>query len=254
MPRGTKEHESDQEVDALFRLPLAEFTAARNALASKLKKRGDTAEADQVKTIAKPPISAWVANQLFWRQREAFDRLLAAGDAFRVAQAAQMAGESADLRGPLEARRNAMVELSKLATALLRESGHAAPPDTMRRVTTTLEALATYGAHPGAPPAGRLDGDIDPPGFEALAALVPQTGGAGRSMSAPPRVLPFSQRKPVSKRKPSAEDEREREAERRRNQIEARKALQAAERDLNAANRVAEKARTSMKAAANTAK
>ena len=35
----------DSEVDALFKLALPEFTAARNALASKLQKAGDKAAA-----------------------------------------------------------------------------------------------------------------------------------------------------------------------------------------------------------------
>src|SRR5712691_10157188 len=98
------------EVDDLFKLPPAEFTAARNALAAKLKKAGDATAADRIKALGKPPVSAWVANQLYWRHRKAFDRLLAAGDQFRRAQAAQLAGKSADLRGSLDARRDALAE------------------------------------------------------------------------------------------------------------------------------------------------
>ena len=63
------------------------------------------------------------------------------------------------------------------ATEILQENGHAASPDAARRITTTLEALATWGTTSGAPQAGRLTDDIDPPGFEALAALVPRPGG-----------------------------------------------------------------------------
>src|SRR5919204_1830006 len=128
--------------DELFRLPLSEFTAARNALATKLKKEGDADESERVKTLSKPPVSAWVANQLYWNHRKAFDRLMAAGDDFRKAQAAQLAGKSADLRAPLEARREALGELTKLAADVLREAGHPASPDMMRRIMTTLEALA----------------------------------------------------------------------------------------------------------------
>src|SRR5471030_1585630 len=139
--------------DRLFQLPLAEFTPARNALASALKKSGDTAEAERVKAIVKPPLSAWVANQLYWRHRKAFDQLIAAGDRFRAAQAAQLAGKSADLRAPLEARREILAQLAKISAELLAESGHPASHDTTRRLMTTLEALAAYGGGPGAPPA-----------------------------------------------------------------------------------------------------
>jgi hypothetical protein len=240
--------------DDLFRLPPSEFTAARNALVAKLKKDGHGEESERVRALSKPPISAWVANQLYWRQREEFDRLLAAGDEFRKAQAAQLAGKSSDLRAPLDARREALSELTKLATAVLREAGHPASPEMMRRILTTLEALATYGNHPGAPPAGRLTADVDPLGFEALAALVP-TGTHRRSTTkehAQPRVIPFGQPKTAGTRKPANARERARrvEEEQRARRAEAKKALREAERAFDAARRAAERTRADMKAAA----
>jgi hypothetical protein len=246
--------------DELFRLPLSEFIAARNALAAKLKKDGDSEESDRIKALSKPPVSAWVANQLYWKHRSAFDRLLAAGEQFRSAQAAQLAGKSADLRGPLDLRREALGELTKLAAEVMREAGHPASPEMMRRIITTLEALATYGNHPGAPPAGRLTADIDPPGFEALAALVPagshHRSGAAKGQVAP-RVIPFNQPKPqrgVHKAAGDREDSRRAEQERRERQNEARKALRDAERALAEARRAAERARAEMKEAAARAK
>ena len=245
------------EVDKLFQIPLAEFTGARNSLATKLRKEGDTEAADRVKTLAKPSISAWVANQLFWHDRKAFDRLIAAGDQFREAQIAQLAGKSADLRAPLDARRQALSDLMKLAGDTLRDARHhPASSDTMRRIMTTLEALATYGQHAGAPPAGRLTDDVDPPGFEAVAALVPR-GSSASAGHAAPRVIPFNQRKPEpAKRKggDTKEDARHAEAERRAREAEARKALRQAERALADARRAAERARSEMKAAAARAK
>ena len=124
---------------------------------------------------------------LLGSHRKAFDRLIDAGERFRKAQASQLAGKSADLRGPLEARRAALSELTRLAAGVLRHAGHNATPDLMRRVTTTLEALSTYGAHPDAPPAGRLTDDVEPPGFEALAALVPRVGRRTGRRRAKPR-------------------------------------------------------------------
>jgi hypothetical protein len=246
--------------DDLFRLPLSEFTTARNALAAKLKKGGDAEESERIKALPKPPVSAWVANQLYWKHRNAFNRLLAAGDEFRKAQAAQLAGKSADLRGPLDARRETLGELTKLAGEILREAGHPASPEMMRRIMTTLEAVATYGDHPGGPPLGRLTADVDPPGFEALAALVP-TGTHAHSAAAKgqtaPRVIPFNQPKPQRTARKAAdvrEDSRRAEQERREQQHEARKALREAERALTEARRDAERARAEMKEAAARAK
>lgn len=245
-------------VDQLFRLPLSEFTSARNSLAAQLKKEGEAEEGERVKSLSKPPVSAWVANQLYWKHRKAFDRLLAAGDEFRKAQAAQLGGKSADLRAPLEARREALGELTKLAADILREAGHPASPDMMRRIMTTLEALATYGDHPGGPPAGRLTADIDPPGFEALAALVPAAGrhAAAKGHSAP-RVIPFNQPKPEKagrKATDAREQARRAEEEQRAKRAEAQKALREAEQALAEARRVAERARAEMKNAAARAK
>ena len=182
------------EVDALFQLPLPEFTAARNALAARLKKAGQADAAAEVKSLQKPPVSAWAINQLYWRHRKAFDRLMTTGEQFRNAQAAQLSGKSADLRGPLEARRAALAELSRLAAAVLRNAGNSPTPDIMRRITTTAEALSSYGHTDGGPQPGRLTDDVDAPGFEALAALVP---GVGRKKGStePTRVIPFQTKK-----------------------------------------------------------
>src|SRR6267142_647559 len=259
--RGKSEG-SNKDVDNLFQIPLDEFTAARNALAAGLKSDGDAESAERVKTLTKPSISAWVANQLYWRHRKAFDRLLAAGDRFRAAQAAQLAGTSADLRAPLDARREALADLTKHAADILRDAGHPASPDTTRRVMTTLEALATYGEQPEAPQAGRLTADVDPPGFEALAALVPR-GAHARSVKspegthAPPRVIPFKQPKPQPARRKAGdekEEARRREAERRAKETQARKELREAEHALATARREAESARAAMRDAAARAK
>jgi hypothetical protein len=256
MPPTTETRPADE----LFRLPLSEFTSARNELAAKLKKDGNADESERVKSLSKPPVSAWVANQLYWTHRKAFDRLLAAGDKFRMAQAAQLAGTSADLRAPLEARREALSELTKLAADILRESGHPASPDVMRRIMTTLEALATYGDHPQGPPAGRLTADVDPPGFEALAALVPADGHhrstTAKARSAP-RVIPFAPPKPQRAARKGAdaqEEARRLEEEQRARRIEAQKALREAEQALAEARRAAQRARAQMKAAAARAK
>ena len=131
----------DDDIDGLFRLPLAEFTSSRNALAARLKKEGRSNDADRVKLLAKPPISAWTVNQLYWNHRKAFDQLISTGKRLRPAQKLRIAGKVAGMRDSLDARREALVELSELATELLQEAGSNPSPDTLRRVTTTLTEL-----------------------------------------------------------------------------------------------------------------
>src|SRR6185295_5104016 len=94
----------DGDIDALFRLPLAEFIGARKSLAARLKKDARANEAERVQLLAKPSISAWTVNQLYWKHREAFDRLLASGQVFREAQISGRAGKVADMRRSLDAR------------------------------------------------------------------------------------------------------------------------------------------------------
>jgi hypothetical protein len=166
----------EDDVDALFRLPLSEFIAARNTLATQLKKSGRGNEADRVKSLFKPTVSAWAVNQLYWKHREAFDQLIATGQRFRQAQTSRLAGKAADMREPLDARREALTHLSELATALLRDAGHNPAPDTIHRITTTLEAVSAYATAPDGPTHGRLTHDVDPPGFESLASLIPGAG------------------------------------------------------------------------------
>jgi hypothetical protein len=253
---GKREATSGDDIDTLFQLPLAEFSAARNALAAKLKKAGNAEAASQVKSLTKPSAPAWAVNQLFWKHRSILDRLLDAGQRFRKAQAAQLAGKTVDIREPLEARRAALADLSARAAKILAEAGSAAAPDTMRRVTTTLEALSTYAGVPDTPQAGRLTDDVQPPGFEALAALVPTTDRSGRA-AGPPRVIPFAQKQPP--RKPTGktahpDDEKTRAAERKAELVAAKAAVQEAERALRDAKKAAQRAEEELKRAAARSK
>src|SRR5205809_107817 len=93
----------ENEIDALFVLPLADFTGARNLLAERLKKDGRAEDAERVKSLRKP--------------------------------------------------------------------GHNPTPEMSRRIDTTLEAISAYASLPGPFPR-RLTDDVDPPGFDALAALI----------------------------------------------------------------------------------
>ena len=246
---------SQSDVDNLFQLPLAEFTAARNALAAKLKKAGKAEEAERIKRLLKPPASAWTVNQLYWRHSKDLAALMENGDRFRAAQAAQLAGKAVDVRRLLDSRRQSLTLLTKRAADILRTAGHAATPDTMRRIMTTLEALATYGTGEGAPPAGRLTDDLDPPGFEALAALVPRDGTNKREGDIS-RVLPFRQetrkpRAPSRRGKLDPEEEaRRREEELNAKRAAAREAVRAAEQTVQEARAAVEEVEGALKQAA----
>lgn len=221
----------DAEMDALFRLPLAEFTSARNALAARLKKAGRSVEAEEVKSLAKPSAPAWVVNQLYWKNPKAIDQLIAATERVRKAQMGQI--KNADVRELLNEKKRIMAELMERASPLLEGAGHAATPVALRRVSATLEALAVWGKAEGAPKAGRLTVDLDPPGFDALAAVMSGAKGSAK-------VLAF--RTPKTVEEPAAARAR------------VRGAVKTAEKMLREAHRNAERAQTALtKANARTA-
>jgi hypothetical protein len=160
----------DDDINALFKLPLTEFIGARKALAARLKQKGLGDEAETVKALAKPSVSAWTVNQLYWRHRDAFDELIATGQRFHKAQTS---GKMVNMREALDARREALAHLSDLASEALRQAGHNPSLDTLRRLGTTLEALSAYASLAGGPTLGRLTEDIDPPGFDSFGPFTP---------------------------------------------------------------------------------
>jgi hypothetical protein len=222
----------EADLDALFTLPLSEFTGARNALAVGLKKSGRGDEADLVKALIKPSISAWAVNQLYWNHREGFDRLLASGERFHKAQTS---GKVADMRGALDVRREELMHLSELATSLLQDAGHNPSLDTIRRVTTTLEAMSVYASRADAPRPGRLTHDVDPPGFESFGSFAP-TGGVTKTTKQPPRLTPSPKSSGVvtnmRQKVASDDDAHQREAARKTKVAAAKASLQDAKKSL----------------------
>jgi hypothetical protein len=244
----------EDDIDALFQLTPPEFVTARNALATQLKKAGQDDVASRVKSLAKPSISAWTVNQLYWKHRAAFEKLLANGERFRQAQVSRLAGKGTDIHKLLNERREELSAMSRLAAQILQRSSGAAPSGVMRRITATLEALSAYGTLAGAPSAGRLVEDVDPPGFDALAALVPRVGDDSRAVS-PSKVLTFQKEAKTPKGKSkSVDNEKVREQKKKEQLKAARVAKQEAARELVSAKRAALQAQNALKKAALHAK
>jgi hypothetical protein len=167
-----------EEIDRLYQLPLDEFTPARNALA---KERGKTDA--RIKNLQKPNMPAWAVNQLYWRERPLYDRLIKASDRLRVEHRKLLGGKSADIREAENAHRDLLRQASEKVRSILRDAGQAVTPATLTAVAETLEALPTSDSP------GRLTRPLKRMGFEALAGvpLRPSAGsqaprdGAGRA-------------------------------------------------------------------------
>lgn len=197
----------EQAVTALYQSALETFVAERKRLSAELKGAGDKEGSARLSKAARPPISAWVVNQLYFRERDSFEDLLESAARLR----------KGDLKATA-AHREALATLRGRAATLLTESGHGATESTLRKVTTTLSALAANGGFdPDLP--GALSADREPPGFEAF-GFAP--GASETSEAPPPRA--------VKKREAAADAERKAEEERRRKEEERRLAEEAREK------------------------
>jgi hypothetical protein len=197
---------------------------------------------------------------LYWRERSWFDRLIASGALLRQAQASGLAGQVASLQEPLKAQRDALNELSRRAVVFLSQEGHGTNPDVLRRVTLDLEGLAAREPLPDGPQPGRLTSDVDAPGFEALAALVPKAAGspsrsAAGGGSQPSRVLSFVHARrpaPAAETKGGGVARREelRKEQEKARAAAARQAVKLAEKNIVTARRAAARSEAAMKDAA----
>lgn len=165
----------ESAIDALYAGALADFVASRNRLAKALKDRNDKDGAARIKGLGKPSLSAWAVNQLWWHARGEVDALLAAGEHVRRLQ--QSGAGAAEQQRAAKRRRAVLDALLRAAEVRLTEDGHATGTATMRKVRTTLEALAAWGDQAPDPGPGRLVDDLEAPGFEALGALAFSAAG-----------------------------------------------------------------------------
>jgi hypothetical protein len=222
----------DEPIDDLYRGPLSEFTAARNALVKTV--RG--ADASRIRKLAKPSVVAWAVNQVYWNARKLYDQLIKSGERVRKAQIAALEGKKADVREASDAHRRAIAETVKEAQRLAAAAGSQPGADALMR---TFEALSLAIEPPETP--GRLTKELQPAGFEALTGVTPKP--VERSVAAPkstdrsvgPAAPPpvdlkalERQQKQAAARK--AAEEKRRAAEARKREAAIKKAEAAVER------------------------
>jgi hypothetical protein len=215
----------DAQIDDLYRRPLGEFVDARTALAKSLS----GADAQRVRKLPKPTVVPWAVNQVYWRARPVYDRLIKSGDQLRRAQLAALQGKTADVRSAGDAHRRAIADAVTQAEAFAAADGSHPPPDALTR---TFEALSLAPATVETP--GRLTRPLQPAGFEALAGVKLKGTGLGRG---PSETRPRLGRGPSETPPPTAAERRaaeraaqKEEAVRKKREAEIRKAEAAVER------------------------
>jgi len=233
----------DDKIDALYRLPLSEFTAARNALAKTLTKD----EAKPIKALEKPTVVPWAVNQVYWKARSTYDRLMKAGEKLRVAQIAALEGKHADVRGAGDAHRRAISDAVGEAERLSSASGAKPGADALARTFESLSLASSPSYTPG-----RLTDALQPAGFEALAGLGNLELRAPNAELNPPKLGLAPKSKPRTsngeRRTTAAGKAAEKAAEKEAARLAAEKkkheaAIKAAEADLERVQAAEEKAR-----------
>jgi hypothetical protein len=154
----------EADIDQLYKLPVTDFTTARNALAKDLA--GEARK--KVRALGKPSVPAWAVNQLYWQDRATYESLVKASEQLRTAHRAVISGRNADLRKPTEAHRAAVQKALRKVRAILQQSSLPESSATLNVITRTLEALPTSG------PPGRLATPLQPAGFDILAGVKPR--------------------------------------------------------------------------------
>ena len=226
----------DKQIDELYQLPLADFTAARTALAKTLS--GD--QARQVRALKKPTAVPAAVNQLYWNARPIYDAAMKAGHALRAAQIATLKGKKADVRAATEDHRKTIASAVRRAVELASDAGLNPNTDQLARMFEALSLAAT------APPApGRFVDVIAPSGFDALAGVTPFTRMHATARS--DHAVETEHATPPPKIDRAAEKRRLEQERREQREAEAR--LKTAMRDLERARERAQDARDALKRA-----
>lgn len=152
----------DEVADELYGLPPEEFTAARTRYEKEAKAAGNRDEAARIHALAKPSVTAWLANQLARQHRDELEPLLELGAGLRDATR-NLAGDQ--LRELSRQQHQLVYALVQQARQLARAAGRSVSEDAARALDETLRAaLADEGAG-NLLLAGRLTDALQTSGF-----------------------------------------------------------------------------------------
>ena len=231
--------------DELYGLWPGEFIATRNARAKELAGAGAPADAAEVRKLAKPSQSAWLANMLVREHPDTVDELLG----LRRIAASPHDDARARMRALSERRRTLVADLVARAGAIARRAGHPMSVAAERELETTLEAAVADDSAADTIRRGRATVALTHVGFGDLdlssAPPRPPSPRSGRAPWRDAKAKTRAEQRAVEKRQAAlavvdAADEaatqaRARRDTARRQRRDAADQLQRAERDLERA-------------------
>lgn len=160
----------ERELDALYALPLEEFTRARNDLVARLRKAHQSEASADVRALRKPTVAAWAANQLARAHPDLVAQLVDAGGRLRDAQQQALAGNQ-DRDGVADASQSEREAIRALVSAARTDLGARATPQVLDRLTQTLRAAAVETDLAARLAAGRMTEELQAVGFGPLEAV-----------------------------------------------------------------------------------
>ena len=179
----------ERELDALYDLPLEEFTKARNDLSHGLRKAHQSDAAAEMRALKKPTVVAWSANRLARDEPELTARCSRPGERLRETQQRALQGNAKqdEVDEAAAAERETIRALLTAARRRLRRPRHLGAP---------RQALADAACSGGRSTArqllerGRLTEELQAVGFGPLEAVKPAAtpGRRGRTRGARARV------------------------------------------------------------------
>jgi hypothetical protein len=133
----------EDQVDALYGLPLDEFTPRRDLLAKELRAARERDAAAWVKGLRKPTAAAWLVNQLARTQRAEARRVLDSAEELRSAQERILGGQGGahELTALAEQHADALHGLMSKAPGLLDRDGRTPSGATLERAGETVRAI-----------------------------------------------------------------------------------------------------------------
>jgi hypothetical protein len=127
----------DEIADELYGLPPEDFTAARTQYEKEAKAAGDRDGAARIHALAKPSVTAWLANQLAREQRDSLEPLLELGAGLRDATR-KLEGDQ--LRALSRQQHQLVHALVQQARQVARAAGRSVSEDAIRGLDETLRA------------------------------------------------------------------------------------------------------------------
>ncbi len=127
----------DSATEDLYRVAPAEFTAARDAMASEARQSGDSQLASSLKKLRKPSVGAWLANLLVLEQPDDVHRLVDLGIELR---APKRNLDREQIRRVSKEKGDAVSELVRVARSRASTVGQSVSTAASEELEATLEA------------------------------------------------------------------------------------------------------------------